>query len=148
MLEGLFSLSSIISVDIHYEELRLQPTLSVIRSEIMFKLFHDFIVGRFGNGFSNINFVDSWKIHISTSLNALSNAMHLHLHTCEQATLISSLSPSLIHAWVVNVAELVTRDQLDIDILRHGGEGDLQPADGGRVVVVLDITGPAPGVYF
>ena len=74
------------------------------------------------------------------------NAMHLH--TCEQATLISSLSPRLIHAWVVNVAELVTRDQLDIDILRHGGEGDLQPADGGRVVVVLDITGPAPGVYF
>ena len=72
----------------------------------------------------------------------------MHLHTCEQATLISSLSPRLIHAWVVNVAELVTRDQLDIDILRHGREGDLQPADGGRVVVVLDITGPAPGVYF
>ena len=71
-----------------------------------------------------------------------------NLHTCEQATLISSLSPRLIHAWVVNVAELVARDQLDIDILRHGGEGDLQPADGGRVVVVLDISGPAPGVYF
>ena len=76
------------------------------------------------------------------------NAMHLHLHTCEQATLVSSLSPRLIHAWVVNVAELVTRDQLDIDILRHGGEGDLQPADGGRLVVVLDIAGPAPGVHF
>ena len=41
MFEGLFlSPWSFQLFDIHYEELRLQPTLSVIRSEIMF-LIHD-----------------------------------------------------------------------------------------------------------
>ena len=114
----------------------------------MVQLFHDFVVGRFGNGFSNINFVDSWKIHISTSMQCKEMHLQLTYLWAGDINLESSLSPRLIHAWVVNVAELVARDQLDIDILRHGGEGDLQPADGGRVVVVLDISGPASGVYF
>ena len=39
---------------------------------------------------------------------------------------------------VIDVTVLVTRNKLDINILRDGGEGDLQAADGGRVIRILN----------
>ena len=43
----------------------------------------------------------------------------------------TSISANLVNAvlcvltWVIDVTELVTRNQLDVNILRNGGEGDL-----------------------
>ena len=51
----------------------------------------------------------------------------------------------IIFTWrrlVFDITVCVAGDELDVDVLRDGGEGDLEPADGGRV---LALHVPQPG---